>query len=263
MAAEDLASLIAKAADLIWQAEKIVAFTGAGVSTESGIPDFRSPGGIWERYQPVYYQDFLASEEARKRAWERSKVIYPVIRAAQPNPTHLALAELEKMGKLDCIITQNIDRLHHKAGNSPERIIELHGTNAYVVCLSCHRTYPRDEIQAWLERGTQVPSCTECQGPLKEATISFGQPLPVREIEEAEHRALACDLLLVLGSSLVVYPAAYIPSYARQGGAKLIIINLASTSYDREAEVVIRAKTGEVMPQIVALVKEKNRCRTL
>lgn len=252
--------LIARAGELILAAKKVVAFTGAGVSTESGIPDFRSPGGIWERYQPIYYQDFLASAEARKRSWERSRVLYPVFREAQPNPTHYALAELERLGKLACIITQNIDRLHHKAGNSPEKIIELHGTNAYVICLNCRKTYPRDEIQRWLEEGVEVPTCDACGGILKEATVSFGQPMPVREMAEAEHQARTSDVLLVLGSSLVVYPAAYIPAYALQAGAKLIIINLTPTPYDREAAVVIHAKTGEVMPKIVAWVKE--RCTT-
>lgn len=246
--------LIQSAAELVRKAKHIVAFTGAGVSTESGIPDFRSPGGIWEKYEPVYYQDFLTSEEARKKYWFRSRATYPVIREAKPNPTHLALAELEKMGKLDCIITQNIDRLHHKAGNSPEKIIEIHGTNAFVVCLRCQRTYPRDEIQKFLEAKDEieVPLCRECHGPVKEATISFGQPMPEKELAEAERRAQACDLMLTLGSSLVVYPAAYLPQYARQAGAGLIIINLTPTPFDHLADIVIHAKTGEVLPRIVA-----------
>ncbi|MDN5347187.1 MAG: NAD-dependent deacetylase [Clostridia bacterium] len=251
--------LIARAAGLIYDARKVVAFTGAGVSTESGIPDFRSPGGIWEKYEPVYFQDFLTCEEARKKHWLRSRATYPVIRDAKPNPTHLALAELEKMGKLDCIITQNIDRLHHKAGNSPEKIIEIHGTNAYVVCLSCRKTYPRDEIQAILEEKDEieVPRCRECNGLLKEATISFGQPMPEKEMAEAEFRAKSCDLMLTLGSSLVVYPAACLPQYARQAGARLVIINLTPTALDHLADVVIYSKTGEALPRIVEEVKRR------
>ncbi len=252
-------SLINKAADLICNAGRIVAFTGAGVSTESGIPDFRSPGGIWEKYQPVYYDEFLSSEASRLKYWERSRVTYPVIRDAKPNPTHLALCELEKMGKLEAIITQNIDRLHHKAGSSPEKIIEVHGTVAYAVCLECEKTYDRDELQRQLE-GMQeitVPYCRECKGPLKDATISFGQPMPEKEMAEAGRKAQTCDLMIMLGSSLVVYPAAYLPQYAHQAGAGLIIINLDPTPFNHLASVAITAKTGEAMPQIVAEVRKR------
>jgi NAD-dependent deacetylase len=244
-----LEKLIKHAADLIERSGRIVAFTGAGVSTESGIPDFRSPGGVWEKYQPVYYQDFLEDEAARRRYWERSRATYPVIRDALPNPTHYALVELEKAGKLDCIITQNIDRLHHKAGNSPEKIIEIHGNTAFAVCLTCRKTYPRNEIQNLLEKKEIIdaPHCRECGGFLKDATISFGQSMPEEEMNEAVRRAESCDLMLALGSSLVVYPAAYLPVYARRAGAKLIIINMTETQLDGIADVVISGKTGEVM----------------
>ncbi len=252
-------SLIQKAAALICQARTIVAFTGAGVSTESGIPDFRSPGGIWEKYQPVYYEDFLSSDAARREYWQRSRATYPVIRDARPNPTHLALYELEKMGKLDSIITQNIDRLHHKAGNTPEKIIELHGTVAYAVCLDCKKTYDRGEIQRLLEEEEEAyaPRCPDCQGPLKDATISFGQPMPEKEMAEAGRKAQLCDLMILLGSSLVVYPAAYLPQQAHQSGARLIIINLAPTPFDHLATVAIHAKTGEIMPLIVAAARKQ------
>lgn len=251
--------LIERAAALIGEAEKVVAFTGAGVSTESGIPDFRSPGGIWEKYQPVYYDDFLSSEEARRKFWLRSRTTYPVIRDAKPNPTHLVLAELERMGKLDCIITQNIDRLHHKAGNSDSRIIEIHGTVAYAVCLECRKRCGRDEIQRRLEarEELEVPRCDSCKGPLKDATISFGQAMPEQEMAEAGRHAQSCDLMLTLGSSLVVYPAAYIPQHAKQAGARLIIINMEPTPLDHLADVVIHAKTGAVMERIVAEVKRR------
>jgi NAD-dependent deacetylase len=251
---KDMDALINKAADLICKADMIVAFTGAGVSTESGIPDFRSPGGIWEKYQPVYFDDFVSSEAARREYWQRSRATYPVIRDAKPNPTHLALYELEKIGKLDSIITQNIDRLHHKAGNSPEKIIEIHGTTAYAGCLDCGKTIDRQEIQRQLEGAeeTAVPHCPECNGPLKDATISFGQPMPEKEMAEAGRKAQLCDLMILLGSSLVVYPAAYLPQHAHQAGAKLIIINLDPTPFDHLAAVAINAKTGEALPQIVA-----------
>ncbi len=248
---------VKRAADLLEHSGRVVAFTGAGVSTESGIPDFRSPGGIWEKYEPVYYQDFLESGEARRKYWLRSKVTYPVIRDAAPNPTHIALLELEKMGKLDCIVTQNIDRLHHKAGNLPEKIIEIHGNTAFAICLNCRRLYPRDDIQKLLEENDviEAPNCRECKGFLKDATISFGQPMPEEETTEAMRRVQACDLMLTLGSSLVVYPAAYLPRYAHEAGAKLIIINMAATPLDHLADVVIRGKTGEVLREIVEEVK--------
>jgi len=249
--------LIKRAAALIRAAEKIVAFTGAGVSTESGIPDFRSPGGIWEKYSPVYFDDFLASENARREYWLRSRATYPVIRDAAPNPTHLALAELERMGKLDCVITQNIDRLHQKAGNSAAHVIEVHGTVAYAVCLECGKTYDRDEIQKRLEEKEEpeVPVCPSCAGPLKDATISFGQPMPEKEMAEAGRHAQRCDVMLTLGSSLVVYPAASIPQQAKQAGAGLIIVNREPTPFDHLADVVIHAKTGAIMERIVAEVK--------
>ena len=255
--ADNMEDVIKRAADLLERSRKVVAFTGAGISTESGIPDFRSPGGIWEKYEPVYYQDFLDSEEARQKYWLRSKATFPVIRDARPNPTHLALVELEKMGKLDCIITQNIDRLHHKAGNSAEKIIEIHGTVAFATCLTCNMIYPREMIQKLLEEndGIYVPHCRECKGFLKDATISFGQPMPEEETNEAKRRAQECDLMFTLGSSLVVYPAAYLPRYACQAGAKLIIINMTATPLDHLASVVIHAKTGEALQQIVKEVK--------
>lgn len=249
--------LIRSAADLLARSGRVVAFTGAGVSTESGIPDFRSPGGVWEKYQPVYFQDFLEDEEARRRYWARSRATYPVLRDALPNPTHLALVELEKIGKLDCIITQNIDRLHHKAGNSPEKIIEIHGNTAFALCLNCREIYPRGEIQTLLEENEDIkaPHCRECGGFLKDATISFGQSMPEEETNEAVRRAEACDLMFALGSSLVVYPAAYLPVYAHKAGAKLIIINMAVTPLDNIADVVIHGKTGEALQRIVKEAK--------
>ncbi|RJP22629.1 MAG: NAD-dependent deacylase [Candidatus Abyssobacteria bacterium SURF_5] len=249
--------LIETAADIITAAEKIVVFTGAGISTESGIPDFRSPGGIWSKYQPIMFQDFMASEETRRESWRRGKETYHLFADVQPNAAHYAVVDLERMGKLDCIITQNIDNLHQKAGSAPELVIELHGTAMYVLCMSCGRRWPREEIQGWLEKGVEVPYCDECGGIMKSATISFGQAMPEKETLEAQLRAEKAQVFVVVGSSLVVYPAAHLPLLAKQSGAKLIIINLADTPFDAYADVLIQGKAGEVMQQIVGRVKCK------
>jgi NAD-dependent deacetylase len=252
-----LEELIERIAELILQSRRVVVFTGAGVSTESGIPDFRSPGGIWTRYNPsdFTFQKFISDPEARKKAWGLYRELWQ--RNAQPNPAHYAIAELEKLGKLDCVITQNIDFLHQKAGNSEQNVIELHGTIRWVICLDCGKRYPFEEIKQRLDRGEESPSCGECGGMLKTATISFGQAMPVREMREAEHHSRNCDLFIVVGSSLVVYPAAYMPVYALESGAKLVIINATPTSLDPQAEVVVHARAGEVLPRVVDRVKRR------
>ena len=252
-----LEQAIEQIADFIVQAKKVVVFTGAGISTESGISDFRSPGGIWTKYNPedFTYQKFLTSEETRRLTWKRFSEI-PWLKV-QPNAAHLAVADLEKLGKLDCVITQNVDGLHQKAGNAEDKVIELHGTIRWVVCLDCGKRYPREEIEGWLERGVEIPRCDACNGLLKSATISFGQAMPVRETREAEVRSRNCDLCIVIGSSLVVYPAAYMPIYALQSGAKLVIINQGETPMDNSAHVRVWAKAGEVMSGVVERVKAK------
>lgn len=246
-------NLIMKVAEMIKTAKRVIVFTGAGVSTESGIPDFRSPGGVWHKYNPedFYYQKFLSSEEAREKYWQMSREFYEPVKKAQPNAAHRAVAELEKMGKLDCVITQNVDNLHQKAGNSPEKIIELHGTAISVSCLSCRQKYTREEIQSWLLSGVRVPKCKDCGGILKPDTVSFGQPMPPRETEEAFHRARNCDLFIVIGSSLVVQPAASIPLEAKESGAKLVIINREPTYHDSYADVVIHGSAGEITSKIM------------
>ena len=251
--------LIEQVADLIVQSKKIVVFTGAGVSTESGISDFRSPGGIWTRYNPndFTYQKFLADPEARKKAWGLYRELWKS--GAKPNRAHHAIAELEKLGKLDCVITQNIDNLHQAAGNSTGKVIELHGTIKWVKCLACSKRYPYEEIEKRLEQGEETPDCEECHGILKTATISFGEAMPVKETAEAERRSSNCDLFIAIGSSLVVYPAAYMPDYALESGAKVVIINLEPTSIDRRATVSIRGKAGEAMSKIMERVKEKTK----
>ncbi len=246
-------------ADMIPQSKKIVVFTGAGISTESGISDFRSPGGIWEKFDPneFTYQKFLSSPESREKSWEFAKSLWPEIANAKPNQGHYAIAELHHMGKLDCVITQNIDFLHQRSGVPEEKVIELHGTVKWVLCLECGEKYPREQIQTRLEAGEKVPLCDACGGILKQATVSFGQPMPERETHEAEMRSASCDLFLVAGSSLVVYPAAQMPLIAKDNGAKLVIINLTPTPHDRYADIVINEKTGQVLSQIVEQVKAK------
>ena len=251
--------LIDQAAEWISQAKAVVVFAGAGLSTESGIPDFRSPGGVWDRYNPedFYFQSFLASEASREKYWQMTTEMYEPMRKAQPNAAHLAIVELEVLGKLDCVITQNIDGLHHKAGNSEGKIIELHGTGLYVSCLSCKKRYDRDEIQERVRRGEKAPRCDSCGGLLKPATISFGQPMPERETEEAYRRSAASDLFIVVGSSLVVQPAASMPLVAKRSGAKLVIINRDETPLDDLADLVIRAQAGPLMAAILEMVRRR------
>ncbi len=244
-------------AEAICSSKRIVAFTGAGISTESGISDYRSPGGIWDRYDPadINFQGFLSSEKSRKIYWRFSRELYQPIKDAEPNDAHLALAELEKMGKLDCVITQNIDGLHERAGSSPEKVIELHGTVFKVRCLGCQREWPRDEIEERLGKGEEIPLCTECGGLLKPATVSFGQSMPQKETAEAFRRARDCELLIAIGSSLLVQPAASVPLEAVRSGAKLAILNLTETPLDGYADFLIRDKIGGVMREVLEGVK--------
>ena len=245
-------------AAIVSDSERIVVFTGAGISTESGIPDFRSPGGIWDRYNPaeLTYQKFLSSQASREQYWDRQRNLWPVIAAAKPNAGHVAIFELHKMGKLDCIITQDGDGLHQRSGVPAEKVIELHGTWTRALCLACGRRYPSEEIQVRLEAGEKIPTCRACGGTMKPDVIQFGQAMPQKETAEAERRAARCDLFLVCGSSLVVYPAAGMPLIAKEAGAKLVIINLAPTPHDDYADVVINEKIGDVLPRIVALARE-------
>ncbi|MBW1695796.1 MAG: NAD-dependent deacylase [Deltaproteobacteria bacterium] len=248
---------IEMASNLIFESSRIVVFTGAGISTESGIPDFRSPGGIWSKYDPsdFTFQRFLSSETAREKYWQMSTEFYNTVKSVKPNAAHLAVAELEKMGKLDCVITQNIDGLHQMAGCSAKRVIELHGTALAVSCLDCHKRYDRDLIQKRISDGDRVPRCDVCNGLLKPATISFGQTMPEKETAEAMHRSAQCDLFIVIGSSLVVQPAASMPLIAKEKGAKLVIINRDDTPYDHLADVRIHDSAGAVLPEILQRVR--------
>lgn len=248
---------IEEVADLILRSRNTVAFTGAGISTESGIPDFRSPGGIWSRFDPSDFtiEKFLNDRESRKKQW-KFLLEGGFFADARPNLAHLALARLEKMGMLQGVITQNIDNLHQKAGNSPEKVFELHGNMGRVRCMSCNRLSPIGEIVRRVGEGEEIPECLECSGILKPDVVLFGEALPGAVLSAAVGHASRCDLLLVIGSSLVVYPAAYVPAYALEGGAKLVIINLTATACDIDAAVVIHGKAGEVMERILARVED-------
>jgi len=250
-------SQIDAAADMIAQSKKLVVFTGAGMSTESGISDFRSPGGVWSRFDPseLSFQKFLSSEESREKYWEFSTSSWGEMAAAQPNPGHQAIAKLDNLGKLDCVITQNIDGLHQRSGIPEEKVIELHGTARWVSCLECGQRYPREQIQDRLKGRIKVPRCDSCGGIMKPATISFGQAMPERETRQAQNRSAACDLFLVAGSSLVVYPAAQMPLIAKESGAGLIIVNLTPTPHDPHADIVIHDQTGPALSQIIDRVK--------
>ncbi len=245
--------LIEKAAKIIDEAKEVLVFTGAGISTESGIPDFRSPGGLWSKYDPqdFYFDRFISNEKAREKYWQMSTEAYATMKDARPNPAHLAIKCLEDRGKLLALVTQNIDGLHHKAGNSPDKIIEIHGTALSVSCLNCRKPYGRDEIEERLRSGVKVPYCDECGGILKPDTVSFGQSMPEDKMQRALECAARCDACVVAGSSLVVYPAASIPAQAAQSGAKLIIVNRDPTPLDNYATVVIHGSLSEVLGPIL------------
>lgn len=257
METKDLDYLADKVATLIVEANRIIVFTGAGVSTESGIPDFRSPGGIWTRFDPDDFtiQKFMSSEKTRKMQWQML-VEGGLLKAAEPNQAHHAVAELEKLGKLTCVITQNIDNLHQKAGNSPDKVFELHGNMKWVRCMGCDNRLPIESILPRLEK-EEVPDCHLCRGILKPDAVFFGEALPQKTLNDAIHHSRHCDLFIVIGSTLIVYPAAYMPMYAVESGAKLVIINLSPTPMDSKATVHINSKAGEAMARIVERVKSR------
>jgi len=237
-------------AKLLSEAERGIAFTGAGISTESGIPDFRSPGGVWSRHRPVMYDDFLAAPAERRRYWLIRRETVPQFLSAKPNAGHDALATLESRGCLAAIITQNIDELHQRAGS--RRVLELHGTALRIHCLSCDRRYTCQELQPRLEVDDLDPRCDGCGGILKSMTVSFGQDLPAEVWEEAMRLAAEADLFLALGSSLVVHPAARLPEIAVRNGAKLVIVNRDPTPLDHLADLVIREPIGMTMSAVMA-----------
>ncbi len=249
---------ISRVAAMIAEAKCIVVFTGAGVSTESGIPDFRSPGGLWTKFDPEDFtiDKFLSSPETRRKQW-RFLLSSDLLKDAEPNAAHKAIAELEVLGRLDCVITQNIDNLHQKAGNHSNKVYELHGNMHWIRCLECGNRFPLGEILRENKASSEVPSCSRCGGILKPDVIFFGESLPEETLRDATWHTNHCDLMIVVGSSLVVYPAAYLPFYAMQAGAKLVIVNLTPTPADPAADVVIHASAGEVMDRILAEVKAR------
>ena len=234
---------------------KNVVFTGAGISTESGIPDFRSKGGIWDRYRPVYFDEFMSSREARIEYWRRKAAFYPDLMKAKPNPAHLSVAELHEMGLLDAVITQNVDGLHQESGVPSEKVIELHGNTRRARCMSCGRIMSIHDVQKRIGEGDSAPEC-DCGGYLKSDTISFGQAMPVDEVERATALSRNSEFFMVVGSTLLVHPAAAMPGYARKNGSFLAIVNLSETPYDEESDVLIQGKAGEVLPDIVSKIKQ-------
>jgi len=244
---------IAELEKLIGAAQRAVCFTGAGISTESGIPDFRSSGGIWSRMPPIEFQDFISSEEMRREAWRRKLATDEPMRAALPNRGHRAIAELVQRGACACVITQNIDGLHQRSGVPDDKLVELHGNSTYAACLDCGLRHELGPILSAFQADETLPYCAQCGGIVKTATISFGQRMPVRAVERAERETLACDLFVVLGSSLVVYPAASLPRMAKMHGAKLAIINREATEQDVTADLVIHADIGPTIGEAVGV----------
>jgi NAD-dependent protein deacetylase/lipoamidase len=238
---------IAELARVIERARQAVVFTGAGISTESGIPDFRSPGGIWTKMAPIDFSDFLASEEARRETWRRRFEADDMWRGARPNRGHRAVAELVSRGIAAAVITQNIDGLHQASGIPAEQVIELHGNSTYAHCLDCAQRYEIAKVRTTFERDGTAPVCSECGGWVKTATISFGQAMPVEAMRRAEVETLAADLFIVAGSSLVVYPAAGFPELAKRNGAALVIINREPTGLDPIADLVLNRAIGETL----------------
>jgi NAD-dependent deacetylase len=240
--------------ELLRASRRALFFTGAGISTESGIPDFRSPGGVWTRMQPIYFQDFVASEERRREAWRRRFDNRDGWNGAQPNRGHYVVADLIKRGKAAAVITQNVDNLHQVSGVGEDRVIELHGNASYATCLSCHRRYELSDIEREFKQNGCVAPCPHCRGVIKSATISFGQQMPELPMRRAAEETLACDLFIVLGSSLSVFPAADFPLRAKQNGAALVIVNRDPTEVDELADVVIHDGIGDTMSTVSAAI---------
>jgi NAD-dependent deacetylase len=253
MIAPDIATAIDRLQELAAASDVILPFTGAGISTECGIPDFRSPGGIWTKNQPINFDAFLASQEMRDEAWRRRLAMEEQFGAARPGRGHLALASLYRMGKVPGVVTQNIDNLHQASGIAPEHVVELHGNTTYALCLGCEKRF---EL-AWVREqfhgcGGRAPDCPGCGGHIKSATVSFGQAMPEEAMRRAGELTVSCDLFVAIGSSLVVWPAAGFPLMAKQNGARLAIINRDETEFDTVADLVVRQDIGTVLAPFIA-----------
>jgi NAD-dependent protein deacetylase/lipoamidase len=252
MIAPDLETAISRLRDLIEGAQTILPFTGAGISTESGIPDFRSPGGLWTKNQPIPFDDFIASPEVRDEAWRRRFAMEDNFAQAKPGRGHRALASLYRAGKVPALVTQNIDNLHQASGIAPQHVVELHGNTTYALCLDCGERYELAWVKQRFESsGWHAPDCG-CGGYIKTATVSFGQAMPVEAMRRAEDLSMSCDLFLAIGSSLVVWPAAGFPLMAKRNGAALVIINREPTEFDELADLVVRNDIGEVLGHFIA-----------
>jgi len=232
---------------LLRASKRVLVFSGAGISTESGIPDFRSPGGVWSKMQPIYFQEFVASEHTRREAWRRRFSNADGWVGAQPNRGHHAVAELIRAGRASVVVTQNVDNLHQASGVPEDKVIELHGNSTYAKCLKCQTRVELVDVEREFNETNTVGPCKRCGGIIKTATISFGQQMPELPMRRTQEETLACDLFLVLGSSLSVFPAADFPVRAKQNGAKLVIVNRDPTPVDQVADLVIHDGIGDTM----------------
>jgi NAD-dependent deacetylase len=252
MIAPDLDTAIARLTELVYEADSVVPFTGAGISTECGIPDFRSPGGLWTKNKPIMFDEFLGSQEARNESWRRRFAMEECFRGARPGRGHLALASLYRSGKAPGVVTQNIDNLHQASGIKPVDVIELHGNTTYAHCLDCSSRYELEWVQSKMDAGNGcAPDCPDCGGFIKTATISFGQAMPDAAMQRASDLSQACDLFLAIGSSLSVMPAAGFPLLAKRHGARLVIINREPTELDAIADLVVRQDIGTVLEPLI------------
>jgi NAD-dependent deacetylase len=252
MIASDLEAAVAGLGQLIESARVIVPFTGAGISTECGIPDFRSPGGLWTKNQPIPYDAFVASRDMRDESWRRRFAMEESFARAKPGRGHRALASLYRAGKVPALITQNIDNLHQSSGIAERDVVELHGNTTYALCLDCAERYDLSWVREKFEgSGERAPDCS-CGGPIKTATISFGQAMPAKAMQRAEALTKSCDLFVAVGSSLVVWPAAGFPLMAKRNGAALVIINREPTEFDDIADLVVRNDIGDALAPFIA-----------
>lgn len=252
MIASDIETAVDRLRRLVDAADIVLPFTGAGISTECGIPDFRSPGGMWARNQPIPFEAFVASAEMRNEAWRRRFAMDDQFAGARPGRGHLALASLYRTRKVPAVVTQNIDNLHQASGIAPDHVVELHGNTTYATCLDCAKRYEISWVRQQFETAGSAPDCAGCGGHIKTATISFGQAMPETAMRRAEQLTRSCDLLLAVGSSLVVWPAAGFPLMAKRNGARLVIINRDATEFDDIADLVVHNDIGTVLAPFIA-----------
>jgi NAD-dependent deacetylase len=252
MIAPDLDTAIVRLSEMIHEAGSIVPFTGAGISTECGIPDFRSPGGLWTKNKPIPFDEFLGSQEARNESWRRRFAMSEQFGDARPGRGHRALASLYRIGKVPGVVTQNIDNLHQASGIAPQHVVELHGNTTYAACVDCANRYELSWVRSRMDAANGcAPDCPECGGFIKTATISFGQAMPEDAMRRAEKLALSCDLFVAIGSSLLVWPAAGFPLMAKRNAARLIIINREPTEFDELADLVVHQDIGTVLEPFI------------